>query len=144
MIAIDTNILVYAHRHDSRWHERARRCVTQLAEGTRPWMIPWPCVHEFLAITTHPRIYDPPTPLELAMEQMSLLSQSPSLSRGAESVLYWDTLRSTIAKARAVGPMIHDARIAAICIEHGVELLLTADHDFSRFTGLKIRNPLVD
>ena len=60
MIAIDTNLLVYAHREDTPWHTAAYRCIEQLAEATEPWAIPWPCVHEFLAISTHPRIYNPP------------------------------------------------------------------------------------
>ena len=70
MIAVDTNILVYAHREDSPWHEVAARQVTFLAEGHTPWAIPWSCVHEFLAIVTHPRIYAPPTPLSLALDQV--------------------------------------------------------------------------
>ena len=61
MIAIDTNLLVYAHRRDSGWHERAAAAVQELAEGRASWAVPWPCVHEFLAIVTHPRIYAPPS-----------------------------------------------------------------------------------
>jgi predicted nucleic acid-binding protein len=52
MIAIDTNILVYAHREDSPFHEKAYESILELAEGRSPWAIPWPCIHEFLAITT--------------------------------------------------------------------------------------------
>ena len=57
MIAVDTNILVYAHRQDSEWHPSAARVIRGLAEGTSAWAIPWPCVHEFLAVATHPRIF---------------------------------------------------------------------------------------
>ena len=67
MIALDTNVLVYAHREDSPWHEAAHARVAELAEGRAPWVIPWPCLHEFLAIVTHPRIYGPPTPLAAAI-----------------------------------------------------------------------------
>ena len=56
MIALDTNLLVYAHRRDSEWHAEATAAVRELAEGPAPWAIPWPCLHEFLAIVTHPRI----------------------------------------------------------------------------------------
>ena len=52
MIAVDTNVLVYAHREDSPWHGAASRVVRDLAEGSAPWAIPWPCLHEFLAIVT--------------------------------------------------------------------------------------------
>jgi len=70
VIALDTNILVYAHRAESPFHEPARRSVAGLANGASPWAIPWPCLHEFLAVVTHPRIYAPPTPLPRALEQM--------------------------------------------------------------------------
>ena len=70
MIAVDTNVLVYAHREDSEWHERAEQVVRGLAEGAATWAIPWPCVHEFLAITTHPRIFRTPTPIPAALDQM--------------------------------------------------------------------------
>jgi predicted nucleic acid-binding protein len=63
VIAVDTNLLVYAHREDSPWHRRANEVVTRLAQGRGAWAIPWPCLHELLAIVTHPRIYDPPSRL---------------------------------------------------------------------------------
>ncbi len=66
MIAVDTNILVYAHREDSSWHSPAYTCIEQLAQGGASWAVPWPCMHEYLAIATHPRIYVPPTPLAKA------------------------------------------------------------------------------
>ena len=68
MIAVDTNILVYAHREDSEWHAAAYAKLARLAEGGGGWAIPWPCVHEFLAIVTHPRIFSPPTPLPAAID----------------------------------------------------------------------------
>jgi len=52
MIAVDTNLLVYAHREDSPWHDAALAKITEFAEGKSPWSIPWPCIHEFLAIVT--------------------------------------------------------------------------------------------
>ena len=59
MIAVDTNVLIYAHHSDAEWHERAATLVRELAEGRSTWGIPWPCLHESLAVVTHPRIYDP-------------------------------------------------------------------------------------
>src|SRR5437016_4088870 len=79
VIAVDTNILVYAHREDSAFHEIAFRRVAEMAEGPANWAIPWPCVHEFLAITTHPRIYNPPTPLARALDQVDAWLESPTL-----------------------------------------------------------------
>lgn len=71
MIALDTNILVYAHREDSPFHEMAYQRVAELAEGAAIWAIPWSCLHEFLAIVTHARIYAPPTPLARAVDQVN-------------------------------------------------------------------------
>jgi toxin-antitoxin system PIN domain toxin len=142
VIALDTNVLVYAHRRDSDWHDQASEVVRSLAESPEPWAIPWPCLHEFLAIATHPRIYEPPTGLEGALDQVDAWLESPSLVALAESPGYFATLRSLLAAGKATGPRVHDARVAAICIVHGVRELWTADRDFGRFPELKTRNPL--
>jgi toxin-antitoxin system PIN domain toxin len=143
VIAVDTNILVYAHREDSPFHEAAFRRVAELAEGPAVWGIPWPCVHEFLAIVTHPRIYAPPTPLTLALDQVDAWLESPTLALLAESPVHWPTLRPLLAGGRVTGAQVHDARVAALCRQHGVRELWSADRDFSRFAGLAARNPLV-
>lgn len=145
MIALDTNILVYAHREDSPWHARAYRTLGALAEGSAPWSIPWPCLHEFLAIVTHPRIYDPPTPLPLALEQVDAWLASPSLMLLGErdTTSYWGSFRKILESGRIAGPQVHDARVAALCLHHGIGQLWTADRDFSRFPSIKTVNPLV-
>lgn len=143
MIAVDTNVLVYAHRADAEWHERAVACVRELAEGTGVWGIPWPCVHEFVAIVTHPRIFRPPTPAAQAAEQVDAWLASPSLTMLGESEGYWAVLRAVLETSRVVGPRVHDARIAAICEHNGVRELWSADRDFQRFPAVKVRNPLV-
>jgi uncharacterized protein len=144
LIAVDTNILVYAHREDSPWHERAYSQIVQLAEGLAPWAIPWPCIHEFLAIVTHPRIYSPPTPLTKAVDQINAWLEAPSLHLLTEYEGYWQKLRTVIEAGRITGAQIHDARIAALCKLHGVRKLWTADRDFSRFPELNTQNPLVE
>ncbi len=143
MIALDTNILVYAHRADSSWHSAALEVITGLAEGRSAWAIPWPCLHEFLAIVTHPRIYRPPTPVAIAIDQVTAWLESPTLVRLAENESYWDALRDCLSAGRVAGPQVHDARIAALCLAHGVRELWTHDRDFGRFTPLAVRNPLV-
>jgi toxin-antitoxin system PIN domain toxin len=143
MIAVDTNLLVYAHREDSAWHAAAHARVAELAEGRVAWAIPWPCLHEFLAIVTHPRIYAPPTPLDLALEQLDAWLESPSLALLAEPEGYWPGLRTALEAGRIIGPRVHDARVATICRLHGVRELWTADRDFGRFPGVTSRNPLV-
>ena len=143
MIALDTNLLVYAHREDSPWHARAERCVREQSEGRSPWALAWTCIHEFLAIVTHPRIYNPPTPHEAAIAQVDAWLGSPQLVLLAESAGYWDLFRREVLGARVEGPVVHDARVASLCIANGIDELWTADRDFSRFGGLKTRNPLV-
>jgi toxin-antitoxin system PIN domain toxin len=143
MIAVDTNILVYAHREDSSFHDAALRVVTQLAEGRAEWGIPWPCIHEFLAIVTHPRIYLPPTPLPAAVDQVEAWLESPSLALLGESLDHWPTLKPLLLQGRIQGAQVHDARVAAIAVAHGVRELWTADRDFSRFGALTAKNPLV-
>lgn len=142
MIAVDTNILVYAHREDSEWHERAERSIRTLAEGVAAWAIPWPCLHEFLAVATHPRIFRTPTPLAAAIDQVDAWLESPSLLTLAEDDEYWPLLRRLIGPAAIVGPRVHDARVAALCLAHSVAELWTADRDFSMFPELRVRNPL--
>jgi hypothetical protein len=142
VIAVDTNLLVYAHREDATWHDAARARVASLAQDQAAWAIPWPCVHEFLAIVTHPRIFAPPTPLARALEQVEAWLESPSLALLGESEGYWARLRATAAGGRVAGPAVHDARIAAICLHHGVRELWSADRDFAKFRGLRVVNPL--
>lgn len=143
MIAVDTNILVYAHRQDSPWHEAAFARLSELAEGRAAWAIPWPCLHEFIAIVTHPQIYNPPSPLETALAQVEAWLEAPGLVLLAETGSYWPELRATLTAGRIAGPQVHDARIAALCHLHGVEELWTSDRDFGRCPGLKATNPLV-
>lgn len=143
MIAVDTNILVYAHRKDSPWHEAARLRVAELAEGRGAWAIPCPCLHEFLGIVTHPRIFANPTPIELARSQVDAWLDSPGLVLLAETGGYWARLRALLETGRVSGPQVHDARIAALCLHHGIARLWTADRDFSRFPELPAANPLI-
>lgn len=141
MIAVDTNVLVAAHRADSPFHQAAIAALGSL--GRRRWAIPWPCLHEFLSIVTHPRIFAPPTPLEEAVDTVSSWLATPTLQVLSESGAHWEELSRVLLRSRVVGPRVHDARIAALCVQHGVEELWTADRDFSRFPGLRTTNPLV-
>jgi toxin-antitoxin system PIN domain toxin len=144
MIAVDTNILVYAHREDSPWHAAAVRRIQELAEGRGYWAIPWPCIHEFLAIVTHPRIYTPPTPVAQACGQVTAWLESPRLSVLSETEGYWAELRAMVEIGKVAGAQVHDARVAALCRLHGVRELWTADRDFGRFAGVKVTNPLLE
>ena len=142
MIAVDTNILVYAHRADTEWHQAAERAVAGLAEGSAEWAIPWPCLHEFLAIVTHPRIFKTPTPPKLAFGQVEAWLESPSLVVLPENDEYFAALRAASLESRVTGARLHDAHVAALCVSHGIGELWTADRDFSLFAAIKMRNPL--
>jgi toxin-antitoxin system PIN domain toxin len=142
VIAVDTNVLVHAHRQDAEWHAAALRALTELAASPAAWALPWPCIHEFLAVVTHPRIFQPPTPLPAAIDQVRAWLESPSVVLLAEADEHFETLARILTKGRVSGPRVHDARIAALCREHGVAELWSADRDFSRFSELTVRNPL--
>jgi toxin-antitoxin system PIN domain toxin len=143
MIAVDTNILVYSVREDSPWHDGALACLRRLAEGTAAWALPWPCVHEFIAVVTHPRIYKPPTPLDEAILQVDYWMESPSLRLIGEEPGYWEHFKALVTAGKAIGPLVHDARVAAICRAHGITELWSADRDYSRLEGIRVRNPLL-
>ena len=89
--------------------------MRELAEGTASWALPAPCLHEFLAIVTHERIFSPPSPLPKALEQISAWLESPTLVVLSETASYWDVLGRVVERAKITGPRIHDGRIAALC-----------------------------
>jgi len=143
VIALDTNLLVYAHREDSPHHAAAAAALQSAITAPGGCAIPWPCLHEFLAVVTHPRIYDPPTPVGTAVAAVRALVDAPSVHLLGEGVSHLDRLADLLASGAVVGPRIHDARVAAICLDHGVDALWSADRDFSWFPRLTVVNPLV-
>ena len=143
MIAVDTNILVHAHREDSPWHGNALASVTLLANSGSPWAIAWPSLHEFLAVVTHPKIYNPPTPLGIALDALRAWQGSPGLRLLGEGPGYFDTLAKQATAGKIKGSKIHDARIASICLHHRVKKLWTADRDFTSLPDLVCENPLI-
>lgn len=142
MIAIDTNVLVYAHRRECREYEEASRLLRSLAQGRAPWAIPWPCLFEFLSVVTNPRIWKEAASTQTqAWRQLEAWTNSPSLVLLSESDDFTAILAPLICRARVRGGVVHDARIAALCLTHGVEALLSRDRDFSLFPELTTRNP---
>ena len=142
MIAVDTNILVYAHRPDSVLHSQAAAAVRTLAEGASSWALPWPCLHEFYGVVTNPRLFVQPTPSAIALEQITAWTESPSVRLLAESPVHLRTLGLLLGASKLTGQAVHDAKIAAICLDHEVRALLTMDRDFSRFPALTTRSLL--
>jgi hypothetical protein len=139
--AIDTNVLIYAEVRSSPWHEEARRLLGDLAEGAFPWAIPWPCIYEFLRVVTHPRVYHPPVPLAVALNDFRRILDSPTLVLLQETSNHPDVMMRVLEESGVSGNLIHDAHIAALCLEHGIRELISGDRDFARFPSLTVRNP---
>ena len=141
MRAIDTNVLVYAEVTSSQHHGRAMEILRELAEGPRPWAIPWPCVYEYLRVVTHPRVFHPPVPLARALADLDRILASPSVRLLSETARHAEIMGTVLGEGWASGNLVHDAHIAALCLEHGVSELLTGDRDFRRFPGLRVTDP---
>ena len=137
MIAVDTNILLYADREETPQHRAALRALRRLAEGHEAWAIPIQCVGEFLRVVSHDRVFQPPTPIGEALASIESLLASPSARVRVPGGRYLRILREVIERAEVRGNLVFDAQIAAVCLEHGATTLLTEDRDFTRFQGIK-------
>jgi len=141
MRALDTNVLVYAQIRSSPHHDTALEILTELADGALPWAIPWLCVYEFLRVVTHPRVYHPPVPLHVATADLTQMLRAPTVVLLSETAGHGDILMALLRESAVTGNLIHDAHIAALCLEHGVSEFVTGDRDFARFPRLKVHNP---
>lgn len=138
MRAVDTNVLIYSFFADSPFHATAKATVDALAVSPAPWAIPWPCIHEFYAVVTNPKIFRDASLALAARAQIADWMRSPTLQLLSEASDHWPTLNRLIEQSSLVGPAVHDARIAAICLSYRVDELLTLDRDFSRFPHLTV------
>ncbi|HDG97400.1 MAG TPA: PIN domain-containing protein [Desulfobacterales bacterium] len=138
MIAVDTNILVYAHREEFPLHKKALKRIKELAEGREPWALPVFCLTEFLRIVTHPRLLDPPSDLRTALEVLNNLLKSPSLVLLRPGQNFWAFLNDIVIQADARGNLVFDAQIVALCKEYGIRDLLSEDRDFTRFKEITL------
>lgn len=137
MIAVDTNVLIYAHRGETAQHELALERLVQLAESSRIWGVPIFCLAEFVRVVTHLRVFTPPSSLSDALAFVERLLESPS-ARLLLPTPEFPTVFDDVCRSAGVrGNLAFDAQIAALCQEHGVDRLLTADRDFTRFAGIE-------
>ena len=142
MIAVDTNVLVYAHRRETAEFGVARETVRRLAEGTERWAIAWPCIYEFFGVVTNRKIWkDKASDQCQAWDQVRAWISSPALTLLSEPADFTDVLQPLVCRDRVRGPVVHDARIAALCLAHGVDALISRDRDFSLFPELRLVDP---
>ncbi len=141
MIAVDTNILVYAHQGWNPEQPAAHALIKALAAGTERWAIPWPCVYEFYGVVTNQRVWKAhaSTP-EQAWTQLLDWFHSPSVTLLAETATT-ATVLGPLLRDRVRGAKVHDARIASLCLEHGVDTLYSRDRDFALFPELTVVDP---
>lgn len=139
MIAVDTNVLVYAHRQEDPRHEVAFGSLRKLTEGDAAWGVPVFVIGEFMRVVTNPKVASPPSTIAQALSMLDGVLESPSARLLLPGTRYWSTLRGLIPIAEARGSLIFDAQIAAVCLEHGANTVLTEDRDFHRFPGLSVR-----
>jgi hypothetical protein len=137
LIAVDTNILVYADREETPLHALAIAALRRLAEGFEAWALPIFSIGEFLRVVSHPRVFNPPTPIADAFASIESLLRSPSSRLLVPGTAFLGLLRAQLEESGATGNLVFDAQIAAVCLEHGARSLLSEDRDFARFPRLQ-------
>ncbi|HZP68119.1 MAG TPA: TA system VapC family ribonuclease toxin [Rudaea sp.] len=142
MVAVDTNILIYAHMRLMPLHDAAVAALTSLAETGADWCVPWSCVHEFCSVVTRQKLFNPPLTQLQALAAIERLRSNANCRFLCEGPGYWAHFEHIVRASGVAGGAIHDARVAAVCLEHEVDELWTHDRDFRKFPGLRVRNPL--
>ena len=138
MIAVDTNILIYAHRGETELHDAAASRLTALAEGVERWALPVFCVTEFMRVVTHRRVFKPPSTVEQAAAFIEGITSAPGCEVVQPGPEFLQRLLETAREADSHGNLMFDAQIAAVCREHGIDGILTNDSDFARFNALHV------
>ena len=141
MIAVDTNILVYACNETSPMHERALAAMDRLVSEPA-WGLPWIVAGEFYSTLTNGRQWREPQ-VDAALAALDAWLATPGARLLREPPNHWPRLRALLAGARPLGLKVHDARIAAVCLAAGVSELWSTDGDFGWYPELRVRNPLV-
>ena len=141
MILMDVNVLVYAHREDAERHEAYRRWLEGLLRGDAAFGLSDVVLSGFLRVVTHPRIFDPPSPLKRAVAFAETLRSHPGATPIRPGSRHWEIFTRLCGEAGATGNLVSGAWLAALAIESGCEWI-TTDRDFARFPGLRWRHPL--
>ena len=141
MIVIDANLLIYSYDRDSAHHKKSRFWLEEVLSGVEAVGLPWQSVSAFLRVITNRRLSGMRVSLQQAVQVVDEWLQQPNVQILVPADEHWSVLRQMILEGQASGPLVSDAEIAAITIEHGA-VLHTADRDFARVPGLRWKNPL--
>ena len=140
MLLLDVNMLVFAYREDAPDHDRFRRWLESLLSGDSSFGISELVLSGFLRVVTHPRVFDPPSPLGHALEFTEVLRSQPNCIPVTPGPRHWEIFARLCRESEARGNLVPDAYLAALAIESGCEWV-TTDRDFSRFPGLRWKTP---
>lgn len=141
MILVDANLLLYAYNLRAPEHEKSRVWLEGVLSGTDLVRFAWLTVWAFLRIATNSRVFERPLSTSEAEAAVSSWLAQPNAGILEPGERHWDILRGLMRQGQTTGPLVMDAAIAAIALEHGATIC-TTDRDFSRFPGLKWTNPL--
>jgi uncharacterized protein len=141
MLLCDVNVLVYAFRADAPRHAEYRDWIMQRLASSEEFGISELVLSGVLRILTHPRVFNPPTPIDAALEYLEALLGQPSVIVLRPSDRHWQIYTDLVRRSGARGNLAADAYHAALAIENGCTWV-SADRDFGRFPALKWRHPL--
>ncbi len=138
---VDANLLLYAYHPRSEQHGTSRAWLEATLSGPELVRFAWLTLWGFLRIGTNPRVFERPLSTSEAEAVVSSWLAQPNAGILEPGERHWDILRGLVREGQTAGPLVMDAVIAAIALEHGATLC-TTDRDFSRFPGLRWTNPL--
>lgn len=141
MILPDVTVLVHALRSDAPDHSRYREWVERVVTGPAAFGLSDLVLSGATRVLTHPRVFAPPTPLDVALDEFDRLRSQPTCVRVEPGPRHWEIFTGLCRGAGARGDLVPDAYLAALAIESGSEWI-TTDRDFARFPGLRWRHPL--
>jgi toxin-antitoxin system PIN domain toxin len=136
MRLVDVNVLVAAFRDDAPGHKVCRGLIEEMVDGLLPYGVSDLVLSGFVRVTTHPRVFDPPTPTEDALAFADAYRSGASAVPIEPGPQHWRIFTSMCRTARAKGNLVPDGYLAALAVEAGCEWV-TADRDFGRFPDLR-------
>lgn len=142
MILVDANLLLHAYNPRAAEHDTSRDWLEATLSGSQPVRFAWLTLWAFMRISTNPRVFERPLSLTEATEIVSSWLAQACVGILEPGDRHWQILQELARDGQAAGPLIMDAAVASLAIEHGATLYST-DRDFARFSGLTWKNPLV-